>query len=60
MAIAGDAHALKVGQLDPARITDDHKFDVALAINQRADLTASFMRQLAQLASEFRRDYLIW
>src|SRR5439155_19327353 len=58
-AIAGDAHALKVGQLNPPRIADDHKFDIALAVNQSPGLPADLMRGLAELAGEFPRDDLI-
>jgi hypothetical protein len=33
---------------------------VTLAIDERSDLAACFVRQLAQLASKFRGDDLVW
>jgi hypothetical protein len=35
-----DARALQVGPLDAARVADDDRRDIALAVNERADLTA--------------------
>ena len=39
-ALGGDARALQVGPLDAARVADDDVLDVALAVNERADLAA--------------------
>ena len=41
--IARDAHPLKVGQFDPPRIADDHKFNVALAVDKDAQLPPRFV-----------------
>src|SRR5260370_22390718 len=58
-AIAGDAHALEIGHLDLSRIADNHIFNIAFAVDQRADLAIGFMRKLAQLPCEFRSDNLM-
>jgi hypothetical protein len=42
-----DANAFEIGQLDPAVVADHHVLDVSLAIDERADLSACFVRQLA-------------
>ena len=55
-----DPHAFEVGQFDPAVIANHHILDMSLAIDQGADLASRFVRQLAQLACEFRSDYLVW
>ena len=57
-ASRSDADAFEVGQLDAAIVADHHVLHVTLAIDQRADLSACFVRQLADLASEFRSNYL--
>src|SRR5712691_7788272 len=58
-AVAGNAHALEVRKVNSPRIADDHKFYVAFAIDQRADLAAGFVRQLAKLPGKFGRDDLM-
>src|SRR6266849_1126075 len=58
-AMACHTHALEVRQFNPARVANNHKFDIALAINECADLAASFVRQLAKLTREFGRDDLM-
>lgn len=54
-----DAHAFEVGKLDAFVVADHYVLDVALAIDQRADLPACFMREFTQLSSEFRCNDLI-
>jgi hypothetical protein len=39
-ALGGDARALQVGPFDAARVADDDVLDVALAVDERADLSA--------------------
>jgi hypothetical protein len=46
------------GQDDLRRIADDDVFNVAFAIDEHADLPTDFMRDLCQLAREFRRNNL--
>ncbi len=53
-----DADAFEIGQFDAANIAHHHVLHVTLAIDQRADLSACFVRQLAHLASKFGSDYL--
>ena len=55
-----DAHAFEVRKLDAFVITDHHVLNVALAIDESTDLATCFMRELAQLASEFMCDNLVW
>jgi hypothetical protein len=43
-AVGGDARPLQVGPLDAAGIADDDILDVALAVNERADLSARLER----------------
>ena len=57
-ASGSHADAFEVGQLDAAIVADHHVLHVTLAINQRSDLSACFVRQLAHLASKFGSDYL--
>jgi hypothetical protein len=57
--IAGHADSLKVGQFNPPRVADDHKFNVALAVDKNAQLPARFVRQLADLPGKFGRDDLV-
>ncbi|MBC7930215.1 MAG: hypothetical protein H7Z38_06555 [Rubrivivax sp.] len=57
--IRADACAFEVGPLDAARVADDDELDVALAVNERADLSPGLERQLGELARELRRDYLL-
>jgi hypothetical protein len=54
--IRGDALASEVGQLDLFRVADNDVLDVALAINQRADLSPRLVREFGELAREFGRD----
>lgn len=55
----GDAHAFEVGKLDAAIIADHHVLNMSLAIDERTDLTACLVRQLAQLPCEFRGNDLV-
>jgi hypothetical protein len=54
------ANTLKVWQLNTTIISYSDKLDVTLAVNQRANLTTSFVRQLAQLSGELLRHDLLW
>ena len=54
-----DANAFEVGQFDAAVVADHHVLNVSLAIDEGADLSACFVRQLAQLASKFVCDDLV-
>jgi hypothetical protein len=58
-ATFADARALEVGPFDAARVADDDRLDVALAINERAYLSARLMRKLRELARELWRDDLL-
>lgn len=55
-----DADALKIRKLDTPVVAHHDVLNVALAINERANLSACFVRQLAELASKFRSDDLVW
>jgi hypothetical protein len=55
-AVGCDALASEVGQLDLFRVADNDVLDVALAINQRADLSPRLVREFGELAREFGRD----
>jgi len=55
-----DANALEVRQLDATVVADHHVLDVALAIDESADLSACFVREFAKLAGEFVCDDLVW
>src|SRR6266550_7354327 len=57
--ISRNPHAFEIGQLDLARIADNHKLDVALAIDKHADLPARLVGKLANLASKFGRYDLV-
>ena len=54
-----DARALEVGPLDAARVADDDRLDVALAVDERADLPPRLVRKLGELARELGRDDLL-
>ena len=54
-----DARALEVGPLDAARVADDDRLDVALAVDERADLPPRLVRELGELARELGRDDLL-
>jgi hypothetical protein len=58
-AIAGNTNALEIRKLNSARVADDHKLHVTLAIDQRANLAACFMRKLAELSRKFRSDNMV-
>ena len=58
-AVLADARALEVGPLDAARVADDDGLDVALAVDERADLPARLVRKLGELARELGRDDLL-
>jgi hypothetical protein len=58
--ISGNAHPFEVGQLDLARIAHNHKLNITLAIDEHADLPASFVGKFANLTSKFRRHDLVW
>jgi hypothetical protein len=57
--VCGDARAAQVGQFDALGIADDDRLDVALAINERADLPAGLKREFGNLAGKFRRHDLL-
>jgi hypothetical protein len=38
-AVGSDARAFEVGPLDASRVADDDELDVALAVNERAELS---------------------
>jgi hypothetical protein len=57
--IHGNTNALEVGQFNATIVADHYVFDVTASIYQRADLPPGLMRQLRQLAREFRRDDLV-
>ena len=57
--IDGDANAFEVGQFDAPVVADHHVFDVAAAIDQRADLSPGFVGQFGQLPRKFRRHDLV-
>ena len=48
--------AADVGQLELARVADDDRVDVALAVEQHADLAVGLVRDLGEVAGELRRD----
>ncbi len=54
-----DARALEVGPLDAARVADDDRLDVALAVDERADLAPRLVRKLGELARELGRNDLL-
>jgi hypothetical protein len=58
-ATLADARALEVGPLDAARVADDDRLDVALAVDERADLAPRLVRELGELARELGRDDLL-
>ncbi len=58
-AIARHANSLEVGEFDSARVADDHELNVTLAVNQRSNLAACFVREFAELSGKFRRDDLV-
>jgi len=43
----GDAHAFEIRHFDSARIANDYVFNIAFAIDQRANLSSRFVRKLA-------------
>ena len=55
----GDADAFEIRKLDAFIIADHDVLNVALAIDEGADLPACFVREFAQLPGEFRGDDLI-
>ena len=55
-----NANTFEVGQFDTTIVAHHHVLDMSLAIDECADLPSRFVRQFAQLASEFRSDYLVW
>jgi len=54
-----DARTFEVGPLDAARVADDDRLDVALAVDERADLPPRLVRKLGELARELGRDDLL-
>ena len=54
-----NADAFEVRKLDTPVVAHHDVLNVTLAIDQRSDLSACFVRQLAQLASKFRSDDLV-
>src|SRR5438045_6644888 len=57
-AITCHAHALEIGQLNAPRIADNDVFDVAFAVDERANLAISFMGEFAKLSSKLRSQNL--
>ena len=55
-----DAHAFEVRQLDATVVADHHVLNMALAVDESADLATCFVGKLAKLACKFRSDDLIW
>lgn len=58
-AIRRHARALKIGKLYPARIADHNIFNIAFAVNERANLPAGFMGKLGQVSGKLRRHNLV-
>jgi uncharacterized ferredoxin-like protein len=58
-ASLADARALQVGPFDAPRVADDDRLDVALAVDERADLATRLMREFRELARELGRDDLL-
>ncbi|MGB7921796.1 MAG: hypothetical protein WCF57_00995, partial [Pyrinomonadaceae bacterium] len=58
-AIRRHARPFQIGQLNPPRIPDHDVFDVAFAVDERADLAARLVREFRQLACELRRHDLV-
>ena len=54
-ALAGAA-AADVGQLELARVADDDRLDVALAVEEDADLPVGLVRDLGEVARQLGRD----
>ena len=54
-----DANAFEVRQLDATVVADHHVLNVSLPIDERAELAACLVRQLAKLPCEFRGDDLV-
>jgi hypothetical protein len=57
--VCRDARAFQIRQLNSPRIADDDIFDVAFAVNQRADLSPRLKRKLRQLSRKLRRHNLV-
>ena len=55
-----DTHAFEVGELDATVVADHDVLNMSLAIDERADLSACFVRQFAQLPGKFMCDDLVW
>ena len=53
------AYTFEIRQLDTAVVADHHVLNVSLAVDECADLSACFVGQFAQLASELRCDNLV-
>ena len=58
-AVGADARALQVGPLDAARVADGDVLDVALAVDEGAELAARLVREFGELARELGRDDLL-
>jgi hypothetical protein len=54
-----DACALQIGPLDAPRVADDDGLDVALAVDERADLSACLVGEFRELARELGRNDLL-
>ncbi|MCA1816318.1 MAG: hypothetical protein LC746_07920 [Acidobacteria bacterium] len=55
-AVGGDALAAEVRKLDALRVADGDVLDVALAVNEDADLPAGLVREFGELSRELGRD----
>jgi len=54
-----NASALEVWELNATGIAYHNMLDIALAIDQNADLPVGLMRKLAKLSCKLRRDDLV-
>jgi len=58
-AINCDANAFEIGKFDASIVADHHIFNMAAAIDKRADLPPCFVGQFGELSREFRRQNLV-
>jgi hypothetical protein len=58
-AIHSYPDALEIRQFDASIVANYHVLNMAASINQRPQLSASFMGQFSQLPREFRRHNLV-
>ncbi|HEY6330808.1 MAG TPA: hypothetical protein VI756_15865 [Blastocatellia bacterium] len=58
--LGGDASSFQVWQNDAPGIAGHYMFNIAIPINQDADLPIDLSRQLGKLPGKFLGDYLVW